>query len=1766
MSLTSTSPADLEERKREAQVRLASFGQGHVFDAWDSLTPDQKASLLGQVDQIDWAHLASLHQSLVVEKRMQIKLPDGEWRPAAPLTAPRPVARDEGLRILKETEKTLYGLLVVAGGKGSGLKFDHPKGLFPATPLSAQPLYQAIIEKSRAAARVYGQPKMYPIVFMLSDDTYEETERFFDQHAFFGEPDRILLARQSTLPVLDRRPGRSGRAIMKSPWEIQVGGAGHGDAFDHTLQADENVLKWLEGLGVRYMQFLNVDNLLNPVGDPYFVGEHVLSEPHAVPGRAHISVLLVPKTVTRRMGNIIQYDQSGQAFDQSVDYGLIPDVDAKCHLGHASLQIVTVSSLSATTPIPFMVAAKEVNVGDNWIPVWKFERSSNNKDRYGALIRRESEEVFASIKKRSFEAAYETPASATRLQAHHWRRKLLAAGEAAGVPYSIPESTVVELPWDADLIDASLLHYQLERNHFPKSLRPDTGYLVRPAFQGFEEIDLAGYWKERLASASQASRRPYRVPASTVVQLPLGLEGMAEEDLVRALEQAKLPHQLPEESRVIVSDDFSSVVVEPQAPASGRRQTRQRGGRRWDDRAPDAQRVRAVVAAFNNNFEDEPDLIVRAPGRNTAIGDHQDYPALPQDGSARSHTIAWASQKNVIVAARRRPDRGIKLIALNYEQQFTFSLDDLEGLAHEASQGNLPDVYGQELYPWAMSVMALLYSAKAGREGVRSSLLLEGADFVFEGNVPLGAGQSSSAAYLVAMSLACNDLFGWGIPRTDLFTLADLARAGEHEEYSPFIRKGRCGYLDQITSLAAVEGQALKINHGNYRDVEAVDLRAIEEHGYYNVIVLSGLNRSLGETDYGVRVEELEALPALMNSLLQAKDPNFAPKTNIHQFTPAEWKSVSAEIRAQNALLADRAQYIFEEEERTARFVEALRLGHLDQVLSLVQASGHAMSMEGPYKISGRNKVPLAAQPVAALDLLRTIVLKHAGPGAAARMIGGGGAGPVYLLIDKKTFDEPSFRKKVNRDWQEQTGLTARFEIDPPAPGAEILWRRPPPQVLREQGLRRIETYRDCEGNVICRLVDGATGVAVEVIPSRGTIRTMTARIGGYPKAILYNPELKPNENGASPYLGPWINRIKDGRARFRGQTVNLMTVPGVRDDGDGHALHGLMTRGWLLEPDKMRIDETGIVLVSSITTSDYSDHEGVHQLFGPARTELIHRLDGDTLHIESMVSNLEDPAMKPDHRIPVLAAVHPWFLLHPKKHEFAEITLPARRHRWTWKKAMPRLKMIPLPYVPALPIPGRSRHNFFEGRRLGRAPYDDTYSGVEATGVDPHPIVRLKDWFRDVLVEVGVVRGYDEFTLYTPGGNANCVCLEPQISSINALGGGAPIDAKVPTVGPGETYKTHMFIRVSALSERHVMSEFASKPTDLQVLVPHSSRFPVLLSTGMESGPLVQPEKTATHKDAIRVFYRGKWHIYGTGHEMKDPSNPPPGHRPHRGSIMFHLIADREAGPYLELNPPVLSGKFPKGIYEAPTVIAEGDTLHMFAQTTYYRFGGTIEHFVSTDGHYFSWANTAIKSVPGGLQGGVYDVDAVELPTVGGRKQPALVYSGFSREGGRDDRPDPRVFIAFGRNGWDGPFPNGKRPILSDKQVPWHNSHDPANPYYEWGLEGAQLMPLPNGELLMLCVAFEKRPGRDYMAAQRLLFALYDSRLNLTAVSNPILPIVKGWEEYGHGSMMIDAEDPTKLRMLYQARPENIDKTFRDTNTWRLFEALFDISRFARR
>ncbi len=246
--------------------------------------------------------------------------------------------------------------------------------------------------------------------------------------------------------------------------------------------------------------------------------------------------------------------------------------------------------------------------------------------------------------------------------------------------------------------------------------------------------------------------------------------------------------------------------------------------------------------------------------------------------------------------------------------------------------------------------------------------------------------------------------------------------------------------------------------------------------------------------------------------------------------------------------------------------------------------------------------------------------------------------------------------------------------------------------------------------------------------------------------------------------------------------------------------------------------------------------------------------------------------------------------------------------------------------------------------------------------------------------------------------------------------------------------------------------------------------RDPLLLDTG----------HYAHMKDPCPVFDGRRWHLFATG-------NTGPG-RPHE---ILHAIAEELAGPWRLQPPSVLVGV--EGDNAAPGVVAEDGRLHMFIQTSFNTMGGNAEHLVSDDrGARFVRADTALEGRPGTAEVGIYDPHPAEIS---GRRY--LVYAAFSAVG----RPD--VFLASSRSGsWEGPW-DRLGCILAHPHVPWHNQHD--DPDYEWGLEGPQLLELPEGQILLNATCF--LPAVPIRQRQRVFLALADEPTGPYEVLGPVVP-----------------------------------------------------------
>jgi UDP-N-acetylglucosamine/UDP-N-acetylgalactosamine diphosphorylase len=158
---------------------------------------------------------------------------------------------------------------VVAGGQGTRLGYDGPKGTFPVTPLRKKTLFQVFAEKIRAAGLRYGKPIHWFV--MTSHANHGATEGFFQDNKFFGlDPARVHFFRQGRMPAVDF----NGKILLESKSSIAMSPDGHGGS----LRALERsgALELMKRENIDTLSYFQVDNPLVRVIDPAFIGFHVL--------------------------------------------------------------------------------------------------------------------------------------------------------------------------------------------------------------------------------------------------------------------------------------------------------------------------------------------------------------------------------------------------------------------------------------------------------------------------------------------------------------------------------------------------------------------------------------------------------------------------------------------------------------------------------------------------------------------------------------------------------------------------------------------------------------------------------------------------------------------------------------------------------------------------------------------------------------------------------------------------------------------------------------------------------------------------------------------------------------------------------------------------------------------------------------------------------------------------------------------------------------------------------------------------------------------------------------------------------------------------------------------------------------------------------------------------------------------------------------------------------------------------------------------------
>lgn len=296
--------------------RLRRVGQDHVLRFFDSLDSGGQARLLRQLEAIDIEGLPALADRYVFSDPSFDESLDLEPAPYYPRT-PDPEVRDwdpqearrEGEALIRAGRVAAF---TVAGGQGTRLGHDGPKGMYPAGAVTGKPLFHTLAEWILAAERRYGAT--IPWYVMTSPLNHDATTAFFEKCAWFGlERANVRFFQQGVMPSLDRE---TGRLLLAAPDQLVTNPDGHGGSL-LALHAS-GALDDMRRRGVEHISYTQIDNPLVRVVDPVFLGLHA----GAPDSSAQMSSKFVPKAHAKEKVGLF-CNASGRT--RIIEYSDLPD-------------------------------------------------------------------------------------------------------------------------------------------------------------------------------------------------------------------------------------------------------------------------------------------------------------------------------------------------------------------------------------------------------------------------------------------------------------------------------------------------------------------------------------------------------------------------------------------------------------------------------------------------------------------------------------------------------------------------------------------------------------------------------------------------------------------------------------------------------------------------------------------------------------------------------------------------------------------------------------------------------------------------------------------------------------------------------------------------------------------------------------------------------------------------------------------------------------------------------------------------------------------------------------------------------------------------------------------------------------------------------------------------------------------------------------------------------------------------------------------------
>lgn len=251
--------------------KLHELGQEHVLDFWDTLSKSQRNNLLEQINTIDFNLLVKFIDTV---KNLGESEPQySNLEPADLISLEERKTRDPEAVGCGEEQLSngKVAAFLVAGGQGTRLGFDGPKGMYPVTPVKKKSLFQLHAEKLLAMSKKYG--KQIPWYILTSETNNDQTIEFFNKNDFFGyDIADVIFFIQDMIPGLDRQ----GRLILDAPDHIFKNPNGHGGSLKALWE--KGAVTDMKNRGIEHIFYFQVDNVLTRICDPAYIGYHVLGE------------------------------------------------------------------------------------------------------------------------------------------------------------------------------------------------------------------------------------------------------------------------------------------------------------------------------------------------------------------------------------------------------------------------------------------------------------------------------------------------------------------------------------------------------------------------------------------------------------------------------------------------------------------------------------------------------------------------------------------------------------------------------------------------------------------------------------------------------------------------------------------------------------------------------------------------------------------------------------------------------------------------------------------------------------------------------------------------------------------------------------------------------------------------------------------------------------------------------------------------------------------------------------------------------------------------------------------------------------------------------------------------------------------------------------------------------------------------------------------------------------------------------------------------